>query len=77
MISLEMGVALTIVFYLVIATSYVVKLRSDVTHLKELFSNFNNNHENFSEAFSRLRDDFIRLETKIEMLLKLQKENNS
>ena len=73
MISLEMGVAVTIVSYLVFVTSYIVGLRKDLNSLQNHFNGF----ENHFNSLKELREDFIRLETKIEVLLKLPKEKNN
>ena len=70
MISIELGVAITILTYLVIVTSYIVSLRKDINTLKENFVI----HSNHLEDLKQLREDFIRLETKIEILLNLPKE---
>ena len=72
MITLEMGVAITIVTYLVIVTSYIVGLRKDLNSLQGKFTSF----ETHFSSLKELREDFIRLETKIEILLNLQKEEN-
>ena len=72
MITLEMGVAITIVTYLVIVTSYIVGLRKDLNSLQGKFTSF----ETHFSSLEKLREDFIRLETKIEILLNLQKEEN-
>ena len=72
MIDIELGVAVTILTYLVIVTSYVVGLRKDLNALQNHFNGF----ENHFNSLKELREDFIRLETKIEVLLKLPKEEN-
>jgi len=72
MISLEMGVAITILTYLVIVTSYVVGLRKDLNSLQDKFISFDD-HFN---ALKELREDFIRLETKIEIFLNFSNEDN-
>jgi len=72
LISIELGVAITILTYLVIVTSYIVGLRKDLNTLQTRFINF---EEHFN-ALKELREDFIRLETKIEILLNLSNENN-
>jgi len=61
---------ITIVSYLVLVTAYIVKLRGEVTFLKDSFLSVTQNHNDFTDAFNKLREDFVRLETKIEMLLK-------
>jgi len=68
--SLSIEAIITIVSYLILITAYIVRLRSEVLHLKETFIHFNTNHDGFLEAFSKLREDYARLDTKIEMLLK-------
>jgi len=73
MISLELGVAITLLTYLVIVTSYVVGLRKDLNSLQGKFVSF----EKHFNALKELREDFIRLETKIEILLNLPKEDNN
>ena len=73
MISVELGVAITILTYLVIVTSYIVGLRKDVNTLKEKFVT----HSNHLDDLKQLREDFIRLETKIEILLNLPKEKET
>jgi len=74
MISLEMGVVITILTYLVIVTSYIVGLRKDLnSSLQTRFINF---EEHFT-ALKELREDFIRLETKIGILLNLSREDNN
>ena len=71
MISFDMGVTLTIITYLVFVTSYIVSLRKDLNALQSNFNNF----ENHFDALKSLKEDFIRLETKIEILLKFRNEN--
>jgi len=70
MIDFDLGVAITILTYLVIVTSYIVGLKKDVNTLKEKFE-FHSTH---LSDFKELRDDFIRLETKIEILLTKKEE---
>ena len=70
MISLEMGVALTIISYLVIVTAYVVGLRKDINTLQHNFNAF----EHHFNSLKELREDFVRLETKIEVFLNLRKD---
>ena len=71
MISVDLGVTITIVAYLVFVTSYIVGLRKDLNALQSNFNNF----ESHFDALKSLREDFIRLETKIEILLKFREEN--
>jgi len=63
---------MTIISYLVFVTSYIVSLRKDINSLQNHFSGF----ESHFNSLKELREDFIRLETKIEILLNLQKEEN-
>ena len=70
MISVELGVAITILTYLVIVTSYIVGLRKDINTLREKFDV----HSLHFSDLKELREDFIRLETKIEILLNTSKE---
>jgi len=64
------GVAITLLAYLVIVTSFVVGLRKDVNALQDNFSSF----KSYFNSLEDLKKDFIRLETKIELLLKLPRE---
>jgi len=73
MISLEAGVALTIISYLVIVTSYIVGLRKDLNSLQGNFNTF----EHHFNSLKELREDFVRLETKIEVFLKLRADEMS
>jgi len=73
MISIELGVAITILTYLVIVTSFIVGLRKDVNTLREKFEA----HSFHFSDLKELREDFIRLETKIEILLNLPKERET
>jgi len=61
---------LTIVSYLVFITAYIVRIRGDLVSLEKRFDKFHDNHSDFHTAFDKLREDFVRLETKIEVLLK-------
>lgn len=70
MISLEIGVAVTIIGYLVIVTAYVVSLRKDINNLQNRHDSF----ESYLQSLKELREDFVRLETKIEIFLNLQKD---
>jgi len=70
MITLETGVAVTIVSYLVFVTSYVVSLRKDLNNLQKALIKFEENVSSIKD----LREDFVRLETKIELLFNLSKE---
>ena len=70
MITLETGVAVTIVSYLVFVTSYVVSLRKDLNSLQKALIKFEENVSSIKD----LREDFVRLETKIELLFNLSKE---
>lgn len=70
MIDIELGVAITIISYLVFVTSYIVSLRKDLNSLQKSFSSF----ETHFSVLENLREDFVRLETKIEILLDIQKE---
>jgi len=69
--TIEIGVAITIISYLVFVTSFIVSLRKDVNNLQNNFNHF----ESHFDALKSLKEDFIRLETKIEILLNLQKED--
>ena len=73
MISLEAGVALTIISYLVIVTSYIVGLRKDLNSLQQNFRSF----EDHFDSLKQLREDFVRLETKIEVFLKMRRDEMS
>ena len=70
MITLETGVAVIIVSYLVFVTSYVVSLRKDLNNLQKALIKFEENVSSIKD----LREDFVRLETKIELLFNLSKE---
>ena len=69
MITLETGVAITIISYLVFVTSYVVSLRKDLNNLQNSLIKFEDNLSSIKD----LREDFVRLETKIEMFFGLSK----
>ena len=69
MITLETGVAITIISYLVFVTSYVVSLRKDLNNLQKALIKFEENVSSIKD----LREDFVRLETKIELLFNLSK----
>jgi len=73
MISLEAGVALTIISYLVFVTSYIVGLRKDLNSLQRNFRSF----EDHFDSLKQLREDFVRLETKIEVFLKMHRDEMS
>ena len=73
MLNLDLGVTITILAYLVIVTSYVVGLRKDLNHLKSNFDDLSTNISGLKE----LREDFIRLETKIEILLGIKNNSSS
>ncbi len=73
MLDIDLGVAITIVLYLVFVTSYIVSLRKDLNSLQGSFKSF----ESHFVALESLREDFIRLETKIEILLNIQKKENN
>ena len=73
MLNIDLGVTITILAYLVIVTSYVVGLRKDVNHLK---SNFDDLDVHLN-GLKQLREDFIRLETKIEILLGIKNNSSS
>ncbi|MEO1928436.1 MAG: hypothetical protein ABGX26_07090 [Nautiliaceae bacterium] len=69
MITLETGVAITIISYLVFVTSYVVSLRKDLNNLQNSLIKFEDNLSSIKD----LREDFVRLETKIEIFFGLSK----
>jgi hypothetical protein len=62
---IELGVMITIISYLVFVTSYVVGLRKDLNSLFRSFNDFTFHLNSLKD----LKDDFIRLETKIEFFL--------
>ena len=63
--TIELGVAITIVSYLVFVTSYIVGLRKDLNSLFRSFNDF----AFYLNSLKDLKEDFIRLETKIEFFL--------
>jgi len=62
---IELGVMITIISYLVFVTSYVVGLRKDLNSLFRSFNDFTFHLNSLKD----LKEDFIRLETKIEFFL--------
>ena len=69
MITLETGVAITIISYLVFVNSYVVSLKKDLNNLQKSLIKFEDNLSSIKD----LRKDFVRVKTKIEMFFSLFK----